>query len=87
MMHIAETREQARKNVKYGIDNFATYFKDISTFPIVPPEAEDAYEFLTENQMAVIGTPDDAIEYIERLLEGSGGFGSLTGKRRSATMN
>ncbi|MFT5391191.1 MAG: limonene 1,2-monooxygenase [Gammaproteobacteria bacterium] len=77
MMHIAETREQARKNVKYGIDNFATYFKDISTFPIVPPEAEDAYEFLTENQMAVIGTPNDAIEYIERLLEGSGGFGSL----------
>ena len=30
-----------------------------------------------ENRIAVIGTPDDAIEYIETLLEGSGGFGSL----------
>ncbi|MBT6274536.1 MAG: LLM class flavin-dependent oxidoreductase [Chromatiales bacterium] len=77
LMHIAETREQARKNVEFGIEQFATYFKDISTFPIVPPEVENAYEFLTENRIAVIGTPDDAIEYIERLLEGSGGFGSL----------
>ena len=77
LMHVAETREQARENVRFGIDAFATYFKDISTFPIVPREADDAYEFLTENRIAVIGTPDDAIEYIERLLEGSGGFGSL----------
>ena len=77
MMHIAETREQAQENVRFGIENFATHFKEISTFPLVPPEAENAFEYLTENQMAVIGTPDDAIEYIERLLEGSGGFGSL----------
>jgi limonene 1,2-monooxygenase len=77
LMHVAETRKRARKNVKFGIDNFATYFKDISTFPIVPPEVDHAYEFLTENRIAVIGTPDDAIEYIERLLEGSGGFGCL----------
>ena len=77
LMHVAETREQARENVRFGIDGFATYFKEISTFPIVPPEADEAYDFLTENRIAVIGTPDDAIEYIERLLEGSGGFGSL----------
>ena len=77
MIHIAETREEARKNVEYGIEEFATYFKDISTFPIVPHEIDNAYEYLTENRIAVIGTPDDAIEYIETLLEGSGGFGSL----------
>ena len=77
LMHIAETREEARKNVEYGIEEFATYFKDISTFPIVPHEIDNAYEYLTENRIAVIGTPDDAIEYIETLLEGSGGFGSL----------
>ncbi|MEL0018366.1 MAG: hypothetical protein VW709_00700, partial [Rickettsiales bacterium] len=77
LMHIAETREEARRNVEFGLENFATYFKDISTFPIVPHEIENAYEYLVENRMAVIGTPDDAIEYIETLLEGSGGFGSL----------
>jgi len=77
LMHIADTREQAQENVRFGIDSFATYFKEISTFPIVPREVDNPYEFLTENRIAVIGTPDDAIEYIERLLEGSGGFGSL----------
>lgn len=77
LMHIAETREQARRNVEFGIEEFATYFKEISTFPIVPPEMGNAYEFLTGNRIAVIGTPDDAIRYIERLLEGTGGFGSL----------
>lgn len=77
LMHIAETREQAQKNVEFGIENFATYFQEISTFPMIPAEAENAYEWLIDNRMAVIGTPDDAIEYIERLLEGSGGFGSL----------
>ncbi|MCH2597447.1 MAG: LLM class flavin-dependent oxidoreductase [Pirellulales bacterium] len=77
LMHIAETREEARRNVEYGLEDFATYFKDISTFPIVPHEIDNAYEYLMENRGAVIGTPDDAIEYIETLLEGSGGFGSL----------
>ncbi len=77
LMHIAETREQAHKNIKFGLEQFATYFRDISTFPIVPHDVGDAYEYLTENRMAVIGTPSDAIEYIEALLEGSGGFGSL----------
>ena len=74
---LSETREEARRNVEYGLEDFATYFKDISTFPIVPHEIDNAYEYLMENRVAVIGTPDDAIEYIETLLEGSGGFGSL----------
>ena len=77
LMHVAETREEARKNVEFGLENFSSYFKDISTFPIIPREFDNAYEYLTENRIALIGTPDDAIEYIETLLEGSGGFGSL----------
>ena len=77
LMHVAETREEARKNVEFGLENFSKYFKDISTFPIIPREFDNAYEYLTENRIALIGTPDDAIEYIETLLEGSGGFGSL----------
>lgn len=77
LMHIAETRQKARDNVEYGLENFAKYFREIATFPIVPPGIDNPYEYLTENKMALIGTPDDAIEYIETLLEGSGGFGSL----------
>jgi len=77
LMHIAETREKARENVKFGLEAFARYFREVATFPIVPPEIDDAYEYLLENKMAVIGTPDDAIAYIETLLEGAGGFGAL----------
>ena len=77
LMHIAETRQKARDNVEYGLENFAKYFREIATFPIVPEGIDNPYEYLTENKMALIGTPDDAIEYIETLLEGSGGFGSL----------
>ncbi|MBT4486126.1 MAG: LLM class flavin-dependent oxidoreductase, partial [Rhodospirillaceae bacterium] len=75
LAHVARSREQAKKNVEYGLENFAQYFRDIATFPIVPPEIDDAYEYLTESGMAVIGDPDDAIRFIEKLLEGSGGFG------------
>ncbi len=77
LMHVAETREKARENVKFGLDEWAQYFREIATFPIVPADIDDAYEYLLENKMACIGTPDDAIAYIEALLEGAGGFGAL----------
>jgi len=75
LMHIAETREQAKKNVEFGLTAFADYFRDVATFPIVPPDVTDPYAFMIESGTACIGTPDDAIAYIERLVAGSGGFG------------
>lgn len=75
LAHIAETRDKARDNVRHGLELWAKYFREVATFPIVPSDIADACDYLIENRMAVIGTPDDAIEYIERLLEGSGGFG------------
>jgi limonene 1,2-monooxygenase len=77
LMHIAETREKARDNVAYGLEAWAKYFREVATFPIVPPGITDPYEYLLENKMAVIGTPDDAIAYIETLLGGAGGFAVL----------
>jgi limonene 1,2-monooxygenase len=77
MMHIAETREKARENVRFGLEAFRRYFRDVATFPIVPAEMDDAYEFLTKSGAACIGTPDDAIGYIENLLAGTGGFGVI----------
>jgi limonene 1,2-monooxygenase len=43
----------------------------------VPDDVTDPLGYLRDTRMAVIGTPDDAIEHIERLWEGSGGFGVL----------
>jgi limonene 1,2-monooxygenase len=77
MFHIAETREQARKNVQFGVQAFANYFRDVATFPIIPPEVPDPTEWLIETGTGCIGTPDDAIAYIDRLIAGSGGFGVI----------
>jgi limonene 1,2-monooxygenase len=77
LMHIAETREQARANVKHGLDKFCDYFQDVATFPIVPAEITDRYRYMIDSGSACIGTPDDAIEFIERLVKGSGGFGVI----------
>lgn len=77
LMHIAETREQARENVRYGLDAFCDYFRDVATFPIVPGDIEDRYKYMVESGTACIGTPDDAIAFIERLQKGSGGFGVI----------
>ncbi len=78
LLHVAETREKARENVRFGLERFAQYFRDVATFPIVPADIPDPYDYLIETQSACIGTPDDAIAYIETLLEGSGGFGVIT---------
>jgi len=77
LMHIAETREQARENVRHGLDAFCDYFRDVATFPIVPGDITDRYQYMIESGAACIGTPDDAIAFIERLQKGSGGFGVI----------
>ena len=77
LMHIAETREQAKANVQFGINQFRDYFDDVATFPIVPAGVTDPYTYLTESGSACIGTPDDAIAFIQRLLDGTGGFGVI----------
>ncbi|HET6306543.1 MAG TPA: LLM class flavin-dependent oxidoreductase, partial [Rhodopila sp.] len=75
--HIAETREKARENVQFGLDKYCDYFRDVATFPIVPGDITDRYQYMVESGSACIGTPDDAIAFIERLLKGSGGFGVI----------
>ena len=77
MMHIAETREKARENVRHGLEQYCDYFRDVATFAIVPNEITDRCQWMIDSGTACIGTPDDAIAYIERLLQGSGGFGAI----------
>jgi limonene 1,2-monooxygenase len=76
--HVAETREKARADIEYGLADFARYFTDVATFPIIPPDVSSPVEFLTTSGLACIGTPDDCIKHFERLWQGSqGGFGAV----------
>ena len=77
--HVAETREQARADVKFGLADFKRYFGEVATFPIIPPEVTgDPAEYLVTSGLACIGTPDDCIRHFERLWKGSnGGLGGI----------
>ena len=76
-MHIAETRKQAKEDVKYGLAKWLDYFINVAALPIAPQGAtvEEAANIFIESGFAVIGTPDDAIEQMQRLEKQSGGFG------------
>jgi limonene 1,2-monooxygenase len=69
---VAETREQARADVKFGLDDFNRYFNEVATFPIIPPDITgDPADYLVSSGLACIGTPDDCIRHFERLWKGS----------------
>jgi limonene 1,2-monooxygenase len=77
--HVAGTREQARADVKFGLENFKRYFSEVATFPIIPPDiTADSAEYLVASGLACIGTPEDCVRHFERLWQGSnGGFGGV----------
>jgi limonene 1,2-monooxygenase len=77
-MHIAETREQAAADVRFGLEKWLYYFREIANLPVAPVEAgRDPVEALVETGLAVIGTPDDAADKIQALWDQSGGFGAF----------
>lgn len=75
-MHVAETREQAMEDVRFGLDKWIYYFREIANLPIVP-EGDDPVQAMIDTGLAVIGTPEDAARRIRQLVEESGGFGAF----------
>ena len=78
-MHIAETEEQARKDVEFGLVEWVDYFRRVAALPLAP-ESDDAMELvdaINDTGFAVIGTPDMAVAQIQRLIDQSGGFGTF----------
>ena len=78
-MHIAETEEQARKDVEFGLVEWIDYFRRVAALPLAP-ETDDAQELVdavNATGFAVIGTPDMAVAQIQRLIDQSGGFGTF----------
>ena len=75
-MHVAESREQARADVRFGLQNWLRYFREVAALPLAPAgDVEGAIDALLESGLAVIGDPDDATAQLERLAAQSGGFG------------
>jgi len=81
-MHIAESVDQARRDVRYGLEHWLHYFQHVAALPLVPPELQvDSIDTLIDlmnmSGLAVIGTPDMAVECVRRLEQQSGGFGTF----------
>lgn len=80
-MYVAETREQAYRDVEYGIEQWFRYFQKVAAFPQMAVEGGNVREmidFINTSGAGVIGTPEDARAQVQRLVEQSnGGFGAF----------
>lgn len=79
LMHLADTKEQALRDVEYGLREFCDYLQHTASTPQLSPVGNSIGEYIEwamSTGAAVIGTYHDAIEQIERLQElSNGGFG------------
>ena len=78
-MHIADTKEQAYEDVQFGLPQWVDYFQRVAALPLGPDTTDVAEmaDAMNASGFAVIGTPDDAIAQIQRLIDQSGGFGTF----------
>ena len=74
-MHMADTREQALKDISFGVEQWGGYARDVLPHGPVPKDVTNVAEFVTGTGRAIVGTPDDAVREIEHMQQGSGGFG------------
>jgi len=77
-MHVADTKAQAVADVAFGLAEWVDYFQRVAALPLAPDtdDHESLVDALNASGMAVIGTPQDAIDQIGRLRSQSGGFGT-----------
>ncbi|HEY8697245.1 MAG TPA: LLM class flavin-dependent oxidoreductase [Rhizomicrobium sp.] len=74
-VHVAETREQAFANIKFGFDKWRDYFAGITAVAGREGMNDQSVEDLIKAGVIVVGTPDDAIAQLRRLQEKQGEFG------------
>lgn len=80
LCHIADTMEQARRDVEYGIEQWFHYFQEIAAFPQMAmpgANAREMIDFINDTGFGAIGTPEMCRAQIERLwAQSNGGFGA-----------
>ena len=80
LMHIAETREQAYRDVEHGIEQWFRYFQKVAAFPQMAVEGGDVREmidFVNTSGIGAVGTVDDAAAQVQKLVDQSEGFGAM----------
>lgn len=76
-MHIAETVEQAKKDVAHGMPWLLDYLAHLTPTSLGSFDTVDALvDAVNESGRGVVGTPEMAVAQLQRLHEKSGGFGA-----------
>src|SRR5205823_14933665 len=79
-VHLAETRKEAIEQARQQSGRYQReYFEKTIGLPPPPFDGPDdkVVDYMAENKLWCVGTPDDMVARIEELLEGTGGFGGL----------
>ncbi|HWA04739.1 MAG TPA: LLM class flavin-dependent oxidoreductase [Rhizomicrobium sp.] len=74
-VHIAETREKAFENIKFGFHKWQDYFAGIAAVAGRQAMEAQSIDDLIKQGVIVVGTPDDAVAQIQRLQKKQGEFG------------
>ncbi|WP_326835305.1 LLM class flavin-dependent oxidoreductase [Amycolatopsis rhabdoformis] len=78
--HLAETQEQAYRDVEHGIEHWFEYFSHVAAFPqfaVSGGNIKEMIDFINTSGVGVIGTAEQARAQVQRLVDQSGGFGSM----------
>jgi limonene 1,2-monooxygenase len=80
LMHLADSKEQALKDVSYGLREWCDYIQHTAAAPqiqVTGSNIDEYIEWALNNGSIVIGTVNEAIEHIENVVEiSNGGFGN-----------
>ncbi len=78
-VHIAETRDEAIRDIRMGAGQFnREYLEETLGRPFdFKGPTEKFIDYLIDSGEWIVGSPDDCIETIHRLIERSGGFGGF----------
>jgi limonene 1,2-monooxygenase len=79
VVHLADSRGQAIGDLRYGIEHYFDYFQKtiaVPQFEVGGATFDERVDFMLNSGVFAIGTPDDAIAQIDRLVAQAGGFGT-----------
>jgi limonene 1,2-monooxygenase len=80
-MHIAETRDQAINDVRYGMNQYFDYVQNVvgsEFYQAAGKSFDDRLDWAISTGNALIGTPEDAIDKLGELVDSSaGGIGAF----------
>tara|TARA_B100000686_G_scaffold39084_1_gene40468 strand:- start:2015 stop:3226 length:1212 start_codon:yes stop_codon:yes gene_type:complete len=78
-VHVAETRQEARDDVRYGSAKFLREYSEGTNGrkPVFTGPDQEVVDWMADNDYWIVGTPEDCINGINKLAEESGGFGGF----------